>query len=256
MRETHLALDETANKAPHRSLVLGGDEGPLPPWHSINIIDGTAYVSIDGEIGVGENADSLLSQVAHVDKIEFVIDSPGGDSNAAWAIFDAVKNRTVESSIINGCSSAAWIVALSAKRVLISADAVAMIHPACSVFYGNPEELETEARFLRKLNLRLQDLLASRVGQEAAAQLMDGNDNYLSPEQCVEIGLADEVYIPQTARTRCLPGNSPAQASTLPTDDERLFAHFLAAFGAVNVSDQASFMRQLGEWAFRNVKEI
>ena len=254
MPEAPLTLVESA-KAPHRSLVLG-DEGPLPPWHSVNVIDGTAYVSISGEIGVGGNADLLLSKVAHVNKIEFVIDSQGGDSNSAWAIFDAVKNRTVESSIINGCSSCAWIVALSAKRVLISADARVMVHPACIVCYGNPEELEMHARFLRKLNLRLQDLLASRVGKETAAQLMDGNDNYLSPEQCVEIGLADEVYIPQAARTRCLPGNSPAQASTLPTEDERLFTHFLTAFGAVNVSDRAAFMRQLGEWAFRNVKEI
>ena len=253
MPEASLTLVESA-KAPRR--FIGGDEGPLPPWHSINIIDGTAYVSIDGEIGVGENADSLLSQVAHVDKIEFVIDSPGGDSNAAWAIFDAVKNRTVESSIINGCSSAAWIVALSAKRVLISADARVMVHPACIVCYGNPEELEMHARFLRKLNLRLQDLLASRVGKETAAQLMDGEDNYLSPEQCVELGLADEIFTPRTAKIQCLPG-VPAQALVaIPTDDERLFTHFLTAFGAVNVTDRAGFMRQLGEWAFRNVKEI
>ena len=242
-------------KAPHRSLVLG-DEGPLPPWHSVNIIDGTAYVSISGEIGVGGNADLLLSKVAHVDKIEFVIDSPGGDSNSAWAIFDATRNRTVESSIINGCSSAAWIVALSAKRVLISADARVMVHPACIVCYGNPEELEMHARFLRKLNLRLQDLLASRVGKETAAQLMDGEDNYLSPEQCVELGLADEIFTPRTAKIQCLPG-VPAQALVaIPTDDERLFTHFLTAFGAVNVTDRAGFMRQLGEWAFRNVKEI
>ena len=253
MSEATLALVESA-KAPRR--FIGGDEGPLPPWHSVNIIDGTAFISIDGEIGVGGNADSLLSKVAHVDKIEFVIDSLGGDSRSAWAIFDAVKNHTVESCIITGCGSAAWIIALSAKRVLIAADAVAMIHPACIVCYGNPEELETDARFLRKLNSRLLDLLASRVGKETAARLLDGEDNYLTPEQCVELGLADEIFTPRTSTTQCLPGNSPAQASTIPTDDERLFAHFLAAFGAVNVSDRASFMRQLGEWAFHNVKEI
>ncbi len=253
MPEAPLTLVES-DKAPRR--FIGGDEGPLPPWYAVNVVNDTTYIAITGEIGVGENADLLLSKVAHVNKIEFVIDSQGGDSNSAWAIFDAVKNRTVESSIINGCSSCAWIVALSAKRVLISADARVMVHPACIVCYGNSEELEMHARFLRKLNLRLQDLLARRVGQEAAAQLMDGEDNYLSPEQCVEIGLVDEVYIPQTARTRCLPGNSPAQASTLPTEDERLFTHFLTAFGAVNVSDREGFMRQLGEWAFRNVREI
>ena len=252
MPEAPLTLVESA-KAPRR--FIGGDEGPLPPWHSVNIIDGTAYVSINGEIGVGGNADSLLSKVAHVDKIEFIIDSPGGDSNSAWAIFDAVKNRTVESSIINGCSSCAWIVSLCAKRVLISSAARLMVHPACSVIYGNSEELETDARFLRKLNMRLQDLLASRVGKETVARLLDGEDNYLTPEQCVELGLADEIFTPQTVKTRCLPV-TPAQASKIPTEDERLFAHFLAAFGAVNVSDRASFMRQLGEWAFHNVKEI
>ena len=40
MPEASLTLVESA-KAPRR--FIGGDEGPLPPWHSINIIDGTAY---------------------------------------------------------------------------------------------------------------------------------------------------------------------------------------------------------------------
>lgn len=177
------------------------------------------YIDIDGTIGVPEEwqFDDPSSRVTTYEKfrdtvakiadiatpnIVVNIRSTGGDVNDALLIHDALK--ALDAHIVTRCygyaASAATIIAQAASEGCrqISANALYLIHNSICATEGNAATLESKADLLHKTDIRLAELYAARSARsvESIVELMNengGDGRWLSPEETLEMGLADEI---------------------------------------------------------------
>lgn len=140
-------------------------------------------------------------------KVQIVIDSPGGSVWECISIFNIIRNFmrqhkevTVETYIQGMAASSASIIALAAKvenpdsRILVEDNAVYMIHNAWSSVMGNHLELEKEAGLLVSI-----DNLMAKYYQQISGKddkeihsLMD-DETFFFGSEIVDAGFADEV---------------------------------------------------------------
>ena len=177
------------------------------------------YIDIDGTIGVPEEWQfddpssrvttyekfkDMVAKIANIESPEIVVNirSTGGDVNDALLIHDTLC--ALEAHIITRCygytASAATIIAQAASVGCrqISSNALYLIHNSICAAEGNAAEMEAKADLLHKTDQRLADVYAMRAGRSAEefAVLMGengGNGRWLSPEEVVAAGLADEI---------------------------------------------------------------
>ncbi|MCH5335458.1 MAG: Clp protease ClpP [Alistipes sp.] len=181
-----------------------------------------------------------LERIRSVDAqaVRVEIRSTGGDVNDALLIYEALRslNARITTCCYGYTASAATLIAQAASEGCrqISASALYLIHNSICAVEGNAAEIESGLELLRKTDERIADLYASRSGRPAAefAALMsenNGNGRWLSPQQTVEEGLADEIVGNDTS-TRSIAGaiartfNSLLGRRTmLPAADRNIF---------------------------------
>lgn len=132
------------------------------------------------------------------DPIRVFIDSPGGDADAGYAIFDML--RFVEPPVITIgmglVASAAAIVLLAAprdRRVGLP-NSHYLIHQPLSGIRGVATEIEIHARELEKLRSKINRMIADETGQRLAKVERDTDRDYwLSAEEAQEYGLVSRI---------------------------------------------------------------
>ncbi len=140
----------------------------------------------------------ILLEDAGSDPIKIFVDSPGGDADAGFAIFDMV--RFVKPRVIvvgmGLVASAAAIVLLAAPRE----DRVGLpnshflIHQPLSGMRGVATEIEIHARELEKLREKINHLIAEQTGQKLEKVAKDTDRDYwLNAEEAVQYGLISRV---------------------------------------------------------------
>lgn len=185
----------------------------------INNSAGVCHIDIEGTIGVPEEWQfdqpearvatyekfrDTVRRIAGIDAPEVVVDirSTGGDVNDALLIHDAL--RSLGAQITTRCygytASAATIIAQAASEGCreISANALYLIHTSICSTEGNAAEIAGKVDLLRQTDARIAAIYAARSGRPAAEfeALMaenNGNGRWLSPEEAVAAGLADQV---------------------------------------------------------------
>lgn len=190
---------------------------------------GRCRIEIEGTIGVPEAAQfhgsggrvatydgfrQTLARIGAVDaaEVEVHIRSTGGDVNDALLIYEAL--RSLPGRVVTRCygytASAATVIAQAASPGgrQIASSALYLIHNSICATEGNASELASRTELLQQTDARLAALYAARSGRPAdefAALMAEngGNGRWLSPEQTVAAGLADEVTdLPGTERVR------------------------------------------------------
>lgn len=177
------------------------------------------YIDIDGTIGVPEEWQfddpssrvttyekfkDKVAKIANIATPEIVVNirSTGGDVNDALLIHDTLCS--LDAHIVTRCygytASAATIIAQAASEGCrqISANALYLIHNSICASEGNAAEMEAKADLLRKTDRRLAEVYAARAGRtveefEALMGENGGDGRWLSPEEVVSAGLADEI---------------------------------------------------------------
>ncbi len=132
------------------------------------------------------------------DPIRVFIDSPGGDADAGYAIFDML--RFVEPPVImigmGLVASAAAIVLLAAsrdRRVGLP-NSHYLIHQPLSGIRGVATEIEIHARELEKLRSKINQMIAGETGQALDKVERDTDRDYwLSAEEAQEYGLVSRI---------------------------------------------------------------
>ena len=130
--------------------------------------------------------------------IRLYVNSPGGDSYAGLAIYDAmqyVKPDVQTYCIGMAMSMGALILAGGAagKRFVLPNSKV-MIHQGSGGFRGSPADIQIAAREILSLTRRYAEILALHSGHEVEEVVRDiDRDRFLGPEEAVEYGLADSV---------------------------------------------------------------
>ena len=162
----------------------------------------TRTVLLSGEINK-ELAERLIKQILLLEAdgdepIKVFIDSPGGDADAGYAIFDMlrfVKPEVITVGMGTVASAAALVHLAAGKNNRLSLpNAHFLIHQPLSGIRGVATEIEIHARELEKLRAKINTLIAEETGQNVEKVSGDTDRDYwLNAEEALEYGLISRI---------------------------------------------------------------
>jgi ATP-dependent Clp protease protease subunit len=164
----------------------------------------TRTILISGEIRK-ELAEKTIRQLLLLedmsdDPIRIFIDSPGGDADAGYAIFDMIRfiKPAVWTIGMGLVASAAAIIQLAApreRRVGLT-NSHYLIHQPLSGIRGVATDIEIHAKELDKLREKINRLIASETGTPYEQVEKDTDRDYwMSAAEAVKYGLISRVII-------------------------------------------------------------
>jgi ATP-dependent Clp protease protease subunit len=130
--------------------------------------------------------------------IRLYVNSPGGDSYAGFAIYDAmqfVKPDVQTYAVGMAMSAGAMILAGGAagKRFVLPNSKV-MIHQGSGGFRGTPADIQIAAKEILSLTRRYAEIIAKHAHRDVDEVMRDiDRDRFLGPEEAIEYGLVDRV---------------------------------------------------------------
>lgn len=146
----------------------------------------TRQIILSGEINkelAEKIARQLLILEADSDEpIRLFIDSPGGDADAGYAIFDMIRfiNAPVYTIGMGLIASAASIVLLAApkERRYGLPNSRYLIHQPMSGMQGVTTEIEIHAQELEKMRMKINQMIAEETGKKAEDVAKDTDRDY------------------------------------------------------------------------------
>ena len=140
----------------------------------------------------------LLLEAAGDDPIKVFIDSPGGDVDAGFAIFDMMRFvkpdvYTVGMGLV--ASAGALILLASPKELRLGLpNSHYLIHQPLSGIRGVATEIEIHAKELEKLRIKLNKLISEETGQDLAKVEKDTDRDYwMNASEALSYGLISRV---------------------------------------------------------------
>lgn len=150
------------------------------------------------------SAMSIISQLLFLNSqnkevpITMYINSPGGSISDGLAIYD-IMNK-IEAPVITVCtgmaaSMAAFLLCSGSKGMRYCLpNSTVMVHQPLGGAQGQATEIEIVARRILKLREKMYSIMSRNAGcsYEKMAVACE-RDNYLDPEEALEMGLIDEI---------------------------------------------------------------
>ncbi|MBK5222261.1 MAG: ATP-dependent Clp protease proteolytic subunit [Acidimicrobiia bacterium] len=136
--------------------------------------------------------------------INIYINSPGGDINAMFAIYDTMSYiRPDINTICLGQAASAAAVLLAAgthgKRLALPHSRV-IIHQPYSGAQGQASDVELAAKEIMRLKAALEGVLAQHTGQSIEKIQADTDRDFvMTAEQAKEYGIIDDILSPRVA---------------------------------------------------------
>ena len=143
-------------------------------------------------------ARDAVESLAAGETLRVVINSPGGDVYAGQEAFSILYNirhiNNVEIEVQSLAASAASVIAMAGKTVKMSPVAALMVHNCSTYASGDYRDMTHTAEVLKKINECLVQAYIQKTGmtQEDLLDMMD-NETWLSANDCVKYGFADEI---------------------------------------------------------------
>ncbi len=140
----------------------------------------------------------LLLESAGDEPIKVFIDSPGGDVDAGFAIFDMMRFVKPEVYTIGmglvASAGALILLAASRERRLAFPTSHYLIHQPLSGIRGVATEIEIHAKELEKLRVKLNQLISEETGQKIERVEKDTDRDYwMNAGESVEYGLVSKI---------------------------------------------------------------
>ena len=162
----------------------------------------TRTILLSGEINKGL-AERVVRQLILLeddssDPIKIFVDSPGGDADAGFAIFDMVrfvKPRVIVVGMGLVASAAAIILLAAPKEDRVGLpNSHYLIHQPLSGMRGVATEIEIHARELEKLRDKINRLIADETGQKLEKVAKDTDRDYwMNADEALQYGLISRV---------------------------------------------------------------
>lgn len=142
-----------------------------------------------------------LNALGDVKYIDLHINSNGGDVFDGQAIHTLIKNhKGFVTAYIDGlAASIATVIAMGADKVIMPKNAMMMIHNAWTGLYGNANDLRKMADDLDHINDTIVHTYLAKVKDktdEATIRDLMNKESWLNAEECLSLGLCDEVSEP------------------------------------------------------------
>lgn len=162
----------------------------------------TRTVLISGEINK-ELAERVVRQLLILEQesdepIRVFIDSPGGDADAGYAIFDTIRFVEPEVSTVGiglvASAGALILLAGEKERRLAFPNSHYLIHQPASGIRGVATEIEIHAREIDKMRKRINVLIAEETGKPFEQVERDTDRDYwMNAEEAVDYGLVSKI---------------------------------------------------------------
>ncbi len=162
----------------------------------------TRTILLSGEINK-ELAEKVIKQLLLLEAdgdgpVKVFIDSPGGDADAGFAIYDMMRFikpdvYTVGMGLVASAGSII-LLAAPAERRLALPNSHYLIHQPLSGIRGVATEIEIHARELEKLRVKINRLIAGETGkkEEQVAEDTD-RDYWMNAQEALEYNLVSSV---------------------------------------------------------------
>lgn len=140
----------------------------------------------------------LLLETMGDDPITLMIDSPGGDVDAGYAIFDMIRFVkpqvwTLGMGLVASAGALILLAAPKERRVGLP-NSHYLIHQPLSGLRGVATEIEIHARELEKTKDRLNQLIAEETGQKLSRVVKDTDRDYwMGADEARDYGLISKV---------------------------------------------------------------
>ncbi len=140
----------------------------------------------------------ILLEADGNDDIKMYINSPGGDADAGFAIYDMMRfvKPSVKAICAGVAASAAVIILLGAKKEnrLSLPNARVLIHQPSTGVHGTAADIQIEASEILKCREKINRLIASETGQTMEKVESDTKRNYwMSAEEAFKYGLVSKI---------------------------------------------------------------
>jgi ATP-dependent Clp protease protease subunit len=162
----------------------------------------TRSIMLGGEINK-ESAEQIIKQLLILegennDPVRIFINSPGGDVDAGYAIFDMVRFVTCPVIMIGmglvASAAALVLLAVPKERRIALPNSTYLIHQPMSGMKGVATDIEIHARQIEKLRGKLDALIAQETGNTLERVNSDTErDHWLSSEEAKEYGLVSKI---------------------------------------------------------------
>ena len=140
----------------------------------------------------------LLLEADSDEPIKVFIDSPGGDVDAGFAIFDMIRFvkpevYTVGMGLVASAGALILLAAPKERRIGLP-NSHYLIHQPLSGMRGVATEIEIHAKELEKLRVKLNKLIADETGQDLERVEKDTDRDYwMGADEAVEYGLISKI---------------------------------------------------------------
>jgi len=166
---------------------------------------------------------------AEGDDLEVEINSGGGSVFAGSEIYTALKSYTgnVTVKIMGIAASAASVIAMAGKKIIMSPTSQMMVHNVSAMASGDHRDMSHMSDVLKGANETIANAYMIKSGktQEELLELMD-NETWLTPSKAVEMGLADEIMFEELNLVADIGGMLPQavieKVRNLITEDKAL----------------------------------
>ena len=149
--------------------------------------------------GIEATSPSMVDKVlekANGEDLEVEINSGGGSVFAGSEIYTALKSYkgNVTVKIVGLAASAASVIAMAGKKVLMSPTAQMMIHNVSSRAEGDYREMEHTAEILKSANDTIANAYRLKTGKEQDELLsLMNKETWMTAQKAKELGFIDEI---------------------------------------------------------------
>lgn len=204
---------------------------PKKFWEMTQTGNDSADVNIDGEIvsykwddsdTTGASFRDDLKKLGDVKTINLHINSPGGSVFEGISIYNQLKqNKATVNVYVDGlAASIASVIAMSGDTIFMPQNSMLMIHNPWTMCMGNAKELRKQADDLDRVGEQsVKTYLAKsngKIDEDRLRQLMD-DETWLSAEEAVDYGLADEILEANQAVACIVPDKFKSMFQHLPS---------------------------------------
>jgi ATP-dependent Clp protease protease subunit len=162
----------------------------------------TRSIILSGEISK-DSADKVIRDLLILDNeskdpIKIYINSPGGDVDAGYAIYDMIRFVSSPVTLIGtglvASAAALIILAVPAERRVGLPNSSYLIHQPLSKMRGNATEIEIHALQLEKIKAKINKVISQATGKSLEQVEKDTDrDHWLNAQEALEYGLISRV---------------------------------------------------------------
>lgn len=173
-------------------------------WYTItNKAEGPAEISIFGPIGntwdgEGVTASKFIKDFKAIKSqdVTITVNSPGGSLFDGLAIYTAMASsgKTITAKVMGLAASAASLIVMAASKISMPKNTHLMVHKAGNGVWGTADDMRKMAEVMDSLDQSIAATYSARTGKpiEDIKAMLDSGDTWLTADQAVEMGFADE----------------------------------------------------------------